>query len=80
MKIYQFQFSLAKNEEIKSFFSASHLNSSFTEFDSVMSLNIPSSLDVNWHPHSDLSLEIMVFSESSEADFWFSRRRARWRL
>lgn len=47
---------------------------------SVMSLNIPSSFDVNWQPHSVLSLLIIIFSESSEADFWLRRRRARCRL
>ncbi len=48
-----------------------------TVFDRVMSLNMPSSLDVNWHPHSDLSLLIIIFSESSLADFWFRRRLAK---
>ena len=28
------------------------LNSSLVDCDSVMSLNMPSSLDVNWQPHS----------------------------
>ena len=40
-------------------------------------LNIPSSLEVNWQPHSDLSLLIIIFSLSSEADFWLSNLLAR---
>ena len=44
-------------------------NSSLTVLESVMSLNIPSSLLVNWQPHSDFNFEIIIFSESSEADF-----------
>ena len=42
-----------------------------------MSLNIPSSLLVNWLPHSAFSLEIMFFSASVLDDFPSSRRFAR---
>ena len=40
----------------------------------MITLNMPSSLEVNWQPHSDFSLLIIIFSLSSLADFWFRRR------
>jgi hypothetical protein len=42
-----------------------------------MSLNIPSSLEVNWYPHSALSRLTMSFSASSLTDRPASRRLAR---
>ena len=45
------------------------LNSSFNVFETWISLNIPSSFDVNWQPHSWRSLCIICFSESSDKDY-----------
>uniref|UniRef100_A0A224XRJ0 Putative secreted protein n=1 Tax=Panstrongylus lignarius TaxID=156445 RepID=A0A224XRJ0_9HEMI len=56
------------------------LNSSIIVFETVMSLNMPSSLDVNWHPHSVFNFEIIFFSLSSETDLFNNNLLARWFL
>ena len=51
--------------------------SSAVVFDKLMSLNIPSNLQVNWQPHSVFKREIIFFSASSEADLFNNKRLAR---
>ena len=46
------------------------LNSSFSSADSEMSLNMPSSFVVNCAPHSVRSFLIMLFSDSSDSDYF----------
>lgn len=53
------------------------LKALLTSLDNSISLNMPSSLEVNPPPHSCFSLDSMLFSASTLADFPTSKRLAK---